>query len=542
MTTALDPSSTLPSFPAENLATLTAQSGRPAETLASLVNMVQSHLKTDVCSIYLIEPDRATLVLAATIGLRPESVGNVRMRLDEGLAGLVAEELRPIMVENAPLHPRFKYFREAGEDAYRSFLGVPLIDQGVIQGVLVVQTKDSRTFTQAETDDLSGVVRQLGSIVSEARNLGQFIAPMYERIWSLARNLWWSWDAESNTLFNELDPVRWRQVDHNPVALLNEISLEQLEQRAGELVLHSRLNYAYRRMRDYLRSKKTWGETHCGVLKARPVAYFSAEFGLHEALQIYSGGLGMSASDHIQCASDLGIPRVGIGLFYAQGYFRQRLDIAGWQNEDYVNLDLKQLPLEPLLGADHRPVTVNVETRTGTISARVWKAAVGRNTLLLLDSNVETNRDEDRQLTARLYGGDDRVRIRQELLLGIGGVRALKAANIQPGVLHLNEGHSAFAVLEMIRTRMGTEGVGFDEALRRVARHTCFTTHTPVAAGNDSFSADLIEEHLGSLRDALGISHDHLMGLGRVNTYNSGEDFCMTVLALNASRRDNVVE
>jgi starch phosphorylase len=525
----------------ENLGSLIAQSGRPAETLANLVQIVQKHFQTDVCSVYLIEPDRTTLVLAATVGLRAESIGYVRMRLDEGLAGLVAEELRPIMVENAPQHPRFKYFREAGEDAYRSFMGVPLVDQGVIQGVLVLQTKDTRTFSNTEAEDLAGIARQLGTIVSEARNLGQFIAPMYERIWSLARNLWWSWDAESNTLFNELDPVRWRQVDHNPVALLNEISLEQLEQRAGELVLHSRLNYAYRRMRDYLRSKKTWGETHTGVLKARPVAYFSAEFGLHESLQIYSGGLGVLAGDHIKSASDLGIPLVGIGLFYAQGYFRQRLDLSGWQNEDYVNLDLKQLPLEPLLGQDHRPVVVAVETRTGTIFARVWKAAVGRNTLLLLDSNVETNRDEDRQLTARLYGGDDRVRIRQELLLGIGGVRALKAANIQPGVLHLNEGHSAFAVLETIRTRMNTEGVGFDEALRRVASHTCFTTHTPVPAGHDRFSAALIEEHLGSLRDALGISHEQLMGLGRVNPQHSGEDFCMTVLALKASRRANAV-
>jgi starch phosphorylase len=373
----------------ENLGSLIAQSGRPAETLANLVQIVQKHFQTDVCSVYLIEPDRTTLVLAATVGLRAESIGYVRMRLDEGLAGLVAEELRPIMVENAPQHPRFKYFREAGEDAYRSFMGVPLVDQGVIQGVLVLQTKDTRTFSNTEAEDLAGIARQLGTIVSEARNLGQFIAPMYERIWSLARNLWWSWDAESNTLFNELDPVRWRQVDHNPVALLNEISLEQLEQRAGELVLHSRLNYAYRRMRDYLRSKKTWGETHTGVLKARPVAYFSAEFGLHESLQIYSGGLGVLAGDHIKSASDLGIPLVGIGLFYAQGYFRQRLDLSGWQNEDYVNLDLKQLPLEPLLGQDHRPVVVAVETRTGTIFARVWKAAVGRNTLLRRRSAID---------------------------------------------------------------------------------------------------------------------------------------------------------
>lgn len=533
------PDSVLPFMP--DISAITSKRGDPAETLANLVKMVQVRFQTDVCSVYLIEPDRANLVLAATVGLRPESVGAVRMGLDEGLAGLVAEELRPIMVADAPDHPRFKYFRESGEDPYLSFLGVPLIEQGLIQGVLVVQTKEERTFTADEINLLTAIVRQLGPIVCEARNLEQFIAPTYERIWALARNLWWSWDAEANSLFNEIDPVGWRELDHNPVALLSGISLAQLEERAGELVLHSRLNYAHRRMQDYLRSKKTWGATHTGVLKARPVAYFSAEFGLHESLQIYSGGLGVLAGDHIKSASDLGIPLVGIGLLYAQGYFRQRLDSEGWQHEDYVNLDLRQLPLELLIGADHRPVMVSVETRGATISARVWKAMVGRCTLLLLDSDVETNQPEDRQLTARLYGGDHRVRIRQELLLGVGGVRALKAMNIHPGVLHLNEGHSAFVVLEVIRTRMQTEGIGFEEAVRRVSTHTVFTTHTPVPAGHDRFTADMIEEHLGPLRDSLGISHDTLMGMGRVNPYNHGEEFCMTVLALKTSRRANAV-
>ena len=169
--------------------------------------------------------------------------------------------------------------------------------------------------------------------------------------------------------------------------------------------------------------------------------------------------------------SDLGVPLVGVGLFYAQGYFRQRLDTTGWQHEDYLDVDVQQLPLELLIGADHQPVTVAVETRGATISARVWKATVGRNTLLLLDSDVESNAPEDRQLTARLYGGDSRIRIRQELLLGVGGVRALQALGIHPGVLHLNEGHSAFAGLEMIRVRMKTEGLGFDEAMRRVSTH-----------------------------------------------------------------------
>ena len=530
-----------PQFTLEEIGRVPSLKGQPAETLANIVRLIQERFETDVCSVYLIEPDRANLVLAATIGLRPESVGRVRMALSEGLAGLVAEELRPIMVEDATKHPRYKYFREAGEDRYHSFLGVPLIDQGMIQGVLVVQTAELRNFSREEAAMLAATASQLGPIVSEARTLEKFIAPTYERIWTLARNFWWSWDAESASLFNELDPVRWRELDHNPVALLSEITLERLEERAEQLVLHSRLNYAYRRMQEYLQSTKTWGATHCGVLKARPVAYFSAEFGIHESLPIYSGGLGVLAGDHIKSASDLGIPLVGIGLFYAQGYFRQRLDQTGWQNEDYLDVDTRQLPLELLIGSDNRPVTIAVETRGATISARVWKATVGRTKLLLLDSDVEANTPEDRQLTARLYGGDHRIRIRQELLLGVGGIRALRSQNIHPGVLHLNEGHSAFAGLEMIRVQMKTEGIGFEEAMRRVSSKTVFTTHTPVPAGHDRFSAEMIEEHLGPLRDSLGISHDTLMGLGRVWTHDMREDFCMTVLALKNSRRANAV-
>ncbi len=541
MTTFAHPSQNPQLISMEEVARVTSQKGQPAETLANLVRLIQTRYATDVCSVYLIEPDRVNLVLAATVGLRPESVGKVRMALDEGLAGLVAEELRPIMVEDATKHPRYKYFRDSGEEAYHSFLGVPLIDQGMIQGVLVVQTAEPRSFSREEMASLAATAAQFGPTVSEARTLEKFIAPTYERIWALARNLWWSWDSETSSLFNELDPVRWRELDHNPVALLAGMNLGQLEERAGQLVLHSRLNYAYRRMQEYLHSNRTWGSTHSGVLKARPVAYFSAEFGLHESLPIYSGGLGILAGDHIKSASDLGVPLVGVGLFYAQGYFRQRLDVSGWQNEDYLDVDVRQLPLELLIGSDHLPVTITVETRGAPISARVWKASVGRNTLLLLDSDVEANTPDDRRLTARLYGGDHRVRIRQELLLGVGGVRALRALKIHPGVLHLNEGHSAFAGLEMIRQRMKTEGLSFHDAMRRVATQTVFTTHTPVPAGHDRFSAELIEEHLGPLREEMGISHEVLMGLGRVGAHNVAEDFCMTVLALKNSRKANAV-
>ena len=516
-------------------------SGDAAETLGNVVALIKARFATDVCSVYLLEPDRSTLVLAATVGLRAEAVGKIRMRLTEGLVGLVGERMEPLVIEHATTHPRFKYFREAGEDPYQSFLGVPLVDRGLLQGVLVVQTLSPRAFDEMAIHQLEAAGAQLAPIVSEARTLGLFVAPAYQRLSALAQNLWWSWDDDATTLFRDLDPLLWREVAHNPVALLQKIEIDTLHERASQLALHSRINYAYRRMQEYLKSVSTWGARHCGVLWARPVAYFSAEFGLHESVPIYSGGLGILAGDHIKAASDLGVPLVGIGLYYHQAYFRQRLDIDGYQQEDYIDVDRRLLPMEPATDPAGAPVTVTVETRSATIAARVWKLAVGRNTLLLLDSDVDGNRAEDRQLTARLYGGDDGIRIRQELLLGVGGVRALKAMGISPGVAHLNEGHSAFAALELVRERMAAEGIGADEAMARVAPMVVFTTHTPVPAGHDRFTPELIEEHLGPLRDALRITPEHLMSLGRENTSDHGETFCMTVLALKLSRRANAV-
>jgi starch phosphorylase len=454
---------------------------------------------------------------------------------------LVAEQVRPVAVAQVKNHPRFKYIREAGEDDYQSFLGVPLIDQGVLQGVLVVQTIEARTFRDQEIRMLVEAASQVAPVVSEARTLDRFIAPAQEKLWSLARNLWWSWDHDSTSLFRDLGPVRWRKLNSNPVSLLGEITLAEIERRAGELVLHSRINYAFRRQQEYLRADRTWGATHAGVLRPRPVAYFSAEFGLHESIPIYSGGLGILAGDHIKSASDLDVPLVGIGLYYGQGYFRQRLDRTGWQQEEYLQTDVNQLPMQPAIGTNGEPVIVQIETRGGSIRAKIWRVKVGRCDLLLLDSNVEGNAPEDRELTSRLYGGDGRVRIRQELLLGVGGFRALRAMGITPGVLHLNEGHSGFALLEAIRCTMHEEGIAFREAAPRVSRTVVFTTHTPVPAGHDRFSSDLIEEHLGPLREALDLSHESLMALGRENPGNYHEPFCMTVLGLRLARRSNAV-
>jgi starch phosphorylase len=525
----------------EEIGSLAEEEGKPAEVLMKIVALIAARFNTDVCSAYLLEPDRSNLVLAATVGLHPKSIGALRMPINEGLTGLVAEQLLPVYVADARVHPRYKYFAKSGEEDYRSFLGVPLIDRGVLQGVLVVQSKGTRDFREDEIRMLVETAGQVAPIVSEARTLDRFIAPAQEKLWELARNVWWCWDQDCVGLFRDLNPTRWRQLNQNPISLLNEMPLGEIERRASELVLHSRINYVYRRQQEYLNADRTWGANHAGVLRTRPVAYFSAEFGLHESLPIYSGGLGVLAGDHIKSASDLDIPLYGIGLFYGQGYFLQRLDNTGWQREEYLQTDVNQLAMQPAIGVNGEPVTIEIATRGMPIRAKVWRVKVGRIDLLLLDSNVEGNAPEDRDTTSRLYGGDSRTRIRQELLLGVGGHRALKAMGINPGVLHLNEGHSGFAVFEAIRSRMEEEGLGFYAAASMIPREVIFTTHTPVPAGHDRFTAELIEEHLGPLREELGITHENLMGFGREQPTDYGELFCMTVLGLKLARRVNAV-
>ena len=525
----------------EDVRSLAEAGGKPADTLMKVVALIASRFRVDVCSAYLLEPDRSNLVLAATLGLHPRCIGTLRMPLNEGLTGLVAEEVLPVAVDDVTKHSRYKYFKDSGEEHYHSFLGVPLIHRGILQGVLVVQTKEPRMFRDSEIRTLVEAAAQVAPVVSEARTLDRFIGPAQERLWALARNIWWSWDHDCISLFRDLNPTRWRQLNQNPISLLSEIPLEEIERRATELVLHSRINYVYRRQQEYLNADRTWGAGNAGVLRPRPVAYFSAEFGLHESLPIYSGGLGVLAGDHIKSASDLGIPLVGIGLFYGQGYFRQHLDMGGWQKEEYLETDVTHLPMQPAIGANGEPVVVEIRTRGGLLRAKVWQVKVGRCDLLLLDSNVAGNAPEDLELTSRLYGGDGRTRIRQELLLGVGGYRALKAMGITPGVLHLNEGHSGFAVFDAIRDRMVEEGIDFYTAASIIPREVIFTTHTPVPAGHDRFNADLIEEHLGVLREELGISQDALMSYGRENPGHHGEQFCMTVLGLKLSRRANAV-
>lgn len=367
------------------------------------------------------------------------------------------------------------------------------------------------------------------------------VEELYDKCMSLASNLWWSWVPEIQHLFRDLDPVRWRQLDHNPIALLKEFTPERLYERANEMVLITRINQSYRLLKEYMNSRHTWAANNAGVLGAKPVAYFSAEFGIHESLPIYSGGLGVLSGDHIKSASSLGLPLVAIGLFYSQGYFRQHLNLEGHQNEEYVDTKVDDLPIQEATKPNGDAIIIKIDTREGSLLAKVWKMQVGRVRLFLLDCNVEGNQPEDRQLTSRLYGGDERTRIRQELVLGVGGVKALHALGIDAGVYHLNEGHSGFGPLEVVRQKMEMEGITFENALRDVASQTVFTTHTPVPAGHDRFDPDLVEEHLGPLRDQLGLSYDQLMSLGRIDPQNNDELFCMTVIGLKMSRTANAV-
>lgn len=350
----------------------------------------------------------------------------------------------------------------------------------------------------------------------------------------LASNLRWAWQPEAQRLFREVDPNAYRAVKGNPVALLADApevpqgAVEHAAALANELA-------------DHLADERTWADVRAHALRVRPVAYLSMEFGLHESLPIYSGGLGVLAGDHLKSASDLGVPLVAVGMLYREGYFDQSLDDAGWQREDYPTLDPDRQPVQPAVGADGEPVHVRVEVEGGAIAARVWEANVGRVRLFLLDTDVDDNTADDRRLTARLYSGDRRHRIRQELLLGVGGVRALDALGIRPGVLHMNEGHCAFAVLELVRLRMLEEGIGFGRAAERVAQQSVFTTHTPVPAGHDRFEPELVEEHISPLRKELGLDADALLALGRVRGDDDTETFCMTVLAMKMAHHRNGV-
>lgn len=363
----------------------------------------------------------------------------------------------------------------------------------------------------------------------------------YQKCAEITRNLWWSWHPDVVEIFQALDPIRWRELGHNPIVLLREYTPENFERRVLELALQTRIDVAYRRFKQYVSKRTVWSRQNATVLGSRPVAYFSFEFGLHESVPIYSGGLGILAGDHVKSASGLGVPLVAVGLFYDRGYFKQLINAEGAQEENYLETEAQDLPFEPVYDADGNKLIVKVDTKSGSIYAKVRRIQVGRVSLFLLDTDLDLNSEDDRKLTSNLYGGDKRTRIRQELVCGVGGVKALRAMGITPGVFHLNEGHNSFATLEAIRQKMQYCGWSFDDALTSVAQQTVFTTHTPVEAGHDYFGKDLVEEHLEPLYKDLGLTSSEFMALGRKNPNDDDEEFCMTVLGLKTSRYANAV-
>ncbi len=357
---------------------------------------------------------------------------------------------------------------------------------------------------------------------------------------SLTYNLWWCWNPAASELFRRLDLDLWRELRHNPVAMLSRMRQERLDRLARDPAYIASLDRVLESLEGYL-SRPTWFQEQYGSEPVTSIAYFSAEFGLHECLPIYSGGLGVLAGDHLKSASDLGLPLVGVGLLYRQGYFHQYLTNDGYQFEDYPDLDFSLLPIAPVRDEQGAHKTVSIDVGHHPVDAYIWKVSVGRVTLYLLDTNVPTNRAEDREITARLYGGDQEMRIRQEIVLGIGGIRALSAMGIRPAVCHMNEGHSAFLAVERIHERMKDEGLSFREAREAVATGSVFTTHTPVPAGIDRFSNQLVTKYLGSYCQALGINQESLLELGRMNAADKAEPFCMAVLALRLSYLSNGV-
>ncbi len=357
----------------------------------------------------------------------------------------------------------------------------------------------------------------------------------------LARNLRWAWDHGTIELFRRLDSDLWESTGHNPVLMLGSIDQAHLEDAAKDEAFLAQLDYATHELATYLSTNATWYKRTYNPVDGLLAAYFSAEFGLTECLSIFAGGLGMLAGDHLKSASDLGLPLVGVGLLYQQGYFSQYLNAAGWQQESYRDNDFDNLPITRERRADGTPVTIEVAYPGRAVTAQVWRARVGRVSLFLLDTNLAANRPEDRDITDQLYGGDREMRLKQEILLGVGGFRALEALRLEPTVYHMNEGHSAFLALERVRRLMEKNGLSFAQAREAASAGLIFTTHTPVPAGHDYFQASLLDRYVGDYIGRLGLSRADFLGLGRQNPANDSEEFCMTVLALRMAASSNGV-
>ena len=356
----------------------------------------------------------------------------------------------------------------------------------------------------------------------------------------LAYNLWWCWHADAVALFRRIDADRFEQMDHSPIRLLTSTTQARFEELARDDGFLAHLDRVREAFHSYMLAP-TWFAERYPDDKALRIAYFSAEFGTHESVPVYSGGLGILAGDHLKSASDLGLPLMGVSLMYREGYFRQYLNIDGWQQERYPENDFFNLPLISETSADGSPLTVSVGLPGREVFARVWKILVGRVPLYLLDCNIPRNSPEDRNITAQLYGGDSQTRIQQEIVLGIGGLRALRALGKEPTVCHMNEGHSAFAALERARVLISEKDFDFGTAIEAVKAGTVFTTHTPVPAGNDAFSPAMIDQYFGDYMKSLKLDRYGFLALGREQPTNDAENFSMTVLAIRTANVSNGV-
>ncbi|HSR53740.1 MAG TPA: alpha-glucan family phosphorylase [Acidobacteriota bacterium] len=357
------------------------------------------------------------------------------------------------------------------------------------------------------------------------------------RLGELSYNLWWSWDTTARALFRSLDLYLWRETKHNPVVMLNEIRPEVLRERVQDERFLKLYDQVLAALDDYMERKDTWFDRHHGKDADFWIGYFCAEYGIHNSLPIYSGGLGVLAGDTCKEASDLGLPFAAVGYFYPEGYFQQRIGADGVQQANYYRIETASAPLLPVLNEDGSRFTVAVPVDNRQVRVAVWKVQAGRVPIFLMDTNIEDNEPWDRDLSARLYGGDQSVRLRQEIILGMGGLRVLQALGHDPTILHLNEGHAAFATLELL-AQLRDQGLSLDEALEDVRKRTVFTTHTPVKAGHDRFSDHMMEEFFGHYWEKVGMTREKFLSLGRVP---GGDEFVMTALALRTSSRANGV-
>ena len=357
----------------------------------------------------------------------------------------------------------------------------------------------------------------------------------------IANNLWWAWNTEFLRLFQEIDIELWEKVEKNPVKFLKLVGQDKIEKMSEDPNFLKKYDKIVENFENYISSKDTWFSKNYPKNKDDLIAYFSAEYGLDEVIPIYSGGLGILSGDHLKSASDLGIPFVAVGLLYKNGYFHQKINVHGEQCSEYHNIDLYNLPIIPVKDENNNDLIIDLDMGDRKIFIKLWQITVGRIKLYLMDTDIEENDEDLRDTTLRLYGGDREMRIRQEIVLGMGGVKALKVLGYNPTLYHMNEGHSSFLTLELIKNIMKDEPVSFDIAKEKATVKTVFTTHTPVPAGNDIFSISLVEKYFHKIWPALGLSREEFLSLGMKETQGFEQGFDMGILALKISGKKNGV-